>query len=491
MPEHGNDRAARTGANTADALQKDTQTGEAYLTDQQQFLNAIRESPDDLSRYTNFAAWLEKSGDPRGAFMNVQLRRIDKSLSPAESEELEEQKFLEFIEHLRDGQDGLTVLLLEGDDPDFDAFQTPSGFRVTGNGCTVDWRRGFIDTLEVELLTPRIAYILKHLPHVGMLRHLIVNGVPDREDFEELNDLTKFDAGHKWNGDANAIFAMLQGVEFENLRHFAVEDVTVSDTYTDSPPLRIMYPHDMYRSEQADVDPDDVDPDDIFPDDLEPDEIDPETGLAIPTAPDGCPPSRMRAENLSGLIKHMPRLESLILFTENLNHTDIFRLKMPHLKCLTAKTEVESRLGEFPIRILASNSSLTHLDSVSLFASDEDRWDEEPGWQEEIPSIHLDDLKAICRSQYLGSLANLSLYDSDFGDNGIVELIESGRLRQLKSLNLTYGEITDDGAELLATTDLSSLESLILDQNRITKSGVKALQKTGVNLSAKWQRIDV
>ena len=442
---------------------------EAYLMDQQPFLNAIRENPDDLGRYAIFADWLEKNGDPRGAFMNAQIRRLDKSATAAETEKLQELEESLLVDHCRSWLDELAVSLVDQNE-EFDGVHTPSGYRFVGLRYIVWWGRGFLDTLEVYFLTPHFAEILKHSSHVGMLRQLIVKGVPEREDLEEFDDVMEHNSGLKWNGDVNPAFSILQGAVFENLRHFAVEDVTDDD----SPLRRIMYPHDMYSAEYANV----------------PDDIDPETGVATPMPPDGCPASNIRAESLAGVIEHMPRLESLIIFASTLDHADLFRLEMPHLKYLTAKTEVESRLAEFPIRILANNSSLTHLDSVSLFASDEDRWDDESSWQDEISSIHLEDLKAICRSRYLRALANLSLYNSAFGDDGIVELIESGTLRRLKSLNLTYGEITDDGAELLATTDLSSLESLILDENRITENGIRAIQKTGVTLSAKWQRID-
>ena len=57
-------------------------------------------------------------------------------------------------------------------------------------------------------------------------------------------------------------------------------------------------------------------------------------------------------------------------------------------------------------------------------------------------------------------------------------------LGRLKTLDMRWGAVTDEGAERLAAADLSGLEELNLSQNYMTAAGVKALKDTGVNLSA-------
>lgn len=186
------------------------------------------------------------------------------------------------------------------------------------------------------------------------------------------------------------------------------------------------------------------------------------------------PGCHVRAEGVERLLKKMPRLETLILEAHAVNTEAVFKTNLPNLKSLTV-----NHLTSYPIDVLAKNKSMTNLESIWFYPHGLDYDDE--------PYIQLDDVKAICRSKHLTSLKHLALYASTSGNDGIAELIDSGILGRLKTLDMRWGAVTDEGADRLAAADLSGLDELNLSQNYMTAAGVKALKDTGVNLSAESQ----
>jgi hypothetical protein len=135
----------------------------------------------------------------------------------------------------------------------------------------------------------------------------------------------------------------------------------------------------------------------------------------------------------------------------------------------------------YPFDVLAANpalGSLTHLlcHPHAQVPDDPDAY------------IRLDQLRAICRSPHLTSLTHLQLRLTDFGDDGIAEIIESGILKRLRVLDLSYGCVTDDGARALAACpDLKHLHHLDLTMNALTEEGIAALAATGVAFTAEDQ----
>ena len=102
--------------------------------------------------------------------------------------------------------------------------------------------------------------------------------------------------------------------------------------------------------------------------------------------------------------------------------------------------------------------------------------------------IRLPELKAVCRSKYLTSLTHLRLRLTDFGDDGVREIVDSGILGRLKVLDLRHGTVTDEGAKVLAACpDLRKLERLDLSRNALTKAGVNALRATKVPADLEYQ----
>src|SRR5262249_53865519 len=110
---------------------------------------------------------------------------------------------------------------------------------------------------------------------------------------------------------------------------------------------------------------------------------------------------------------------------------------------------------------------------------------------EDEPYIQLPAVRALARSTSLPALTHLRLRLSDSGDAGVRELIDSGLLGRLKSLDLSHGRVTDEGAhELAACPDLKKLESLARASNCLTDDGVRVLRAPGVNLQAgsQWRQ---
>lgn len=185
--------------------------------------------------------------------------------------------------------------------------------------------------------------------------------------------------------------------------------------------------------------------------------------------------SHCNGGGVHNLIKRMPRIEEIDLQAGNVELEPIFKLKMPHLRSLTAH-----HLDSYPLELLAKNKSLTNLESICFFPHML-----EPG--DEGPYISTDGFLAICRSKNLPNLKRIELYCTEIGNDGLRELIDSGLYARLKTLNLIHGTITDEGAQLLVDAGVGHLEGLNLTGNYLTRAGVQQLEATGVNLLANDQ----
>ena len=182
----------------------------------------------------------------------------------------------------------------------------------------------------------------------------------------------------------------------------------------------------------------------------------------------GHPSCHIKAEGVEKVIRKMPRLETLVLEAHRVNTEAVFKLKMPHLRFLKVH-----HTRNYALATLARNKSMTNLERI---------WFYPHALEHDEPYIRFADVKALCRSKNLTSLQHLSLYLTDSGDEGIKELIKSGLLARLKTLDMRLGSVTDEGAELLAAEDLSHLEELNLSENFLSKAMVKKLKGLGKNI---------
>jgi hypothetical protein len=138
--------------------------------------------------------------------------------------------------------------------------------------------------------------------------------------------------------------------------------------------------------------------------------------------------------------------------------------------------------GHYPLAILAKNPSLGRLTHLLL--------QPRKSFPGELAVIERDHVRAMVRSPNLPGLAHLRVRMSDVGDVIVDDLIGSGLLGRLRSLDLRYGLLTDGGAERLARHPATGrLESLDVSDNGLTERGVEALRATGVKLTAHGQSV--
>jgi uncharacterized protein (TIGR02996 family) len=175
------------------------------------------------------------------------------------------------------------------------------------------------------------------------------------------------------------------------------------------------------------------------------------------------------------IIKQMPNIEEIRLFAHRVDANKLFALPMPNLTTITLFHSVK-----YPLDKLAANKTLTNLETIRCHPHameyDNDDDDDEGG-----AYIRLKHLRAICRSPHLTKLKHLCLRLTDFGDEGVQEIISSGLLKRLRVLDLQGGCISDEGAAALAASpDLKKLELLNLRSNALTDIGVRAIRATNI-----------
>ncbi len=181
------------------------------------------------------------------------------------------------------------------------------------------------------------------------------------------------------------------------------------------------------------------------------------------------------APNIHKLVKNTPRLEVLCIEAHEVDTEALFKIKMPQLRSLTV-----SHLREYPMDVLAKNSSLDKLETLVIrphaFEYDDDE-----------AYLVFKDIRAIAQSKHLTSLKHLHLQCTDFGDEGIGEIIQSGLLKRLETLKMPSGATTDVGAEMLIDADLSHLKRLDLSSNYLSPAVIERLKEKKVSMAADSQ----
>ncbi|MGL6073086.1 MAG: TIGR02996 domain-containing protein [Fimbriiglobus sp.] len=171
------------------------------------------------------------------------------------------------------------------------------------------------------------------------------------------------------------------------------------------------------------------------------------------------------------LIAQMPHVERLILMTGGVQLSEIVDLPMPNLRFFQA-----DHLDDYPLDRLAQNPSITKLTHL-LCRSRAVDYDFTDRIGPPATHIRLEHLRAICDAKW-PDLKFLRLRITDFGDQGVFEILRSGILKRLKDLDLDYGCISDRGAEMLANSpDLKNLETLSLIGNAIHSPSSTTLQR--------------
>lgn len=130
---------------------------------------AILENPDDKAAHMAWADHLAEMGDPRGEFAQVQWALEDESRSLIERQELKERE-----EELLRAHDaewiGEAAEAFEGgwEYPQFDLGWTA--------GSTFAFRRGWLDSLDLDNASAKFLDALARGPAIALLRRLEIRG---------------------------------------------------------------------------------------------------------------------------------------------------------------------------------------------------------------------------------------------------------------------------------------------------------------------------
>ena len=171
------------------------------------------------------------------------------------------------------------------------------------------------------------------------------------------------------------------------------------------------------------------------------------------------------AGDLSPLVALMPRLEELHLLARDLYLKKLFAL--PSLTALRTLVVYHER-DVYSLDVLAENPAFASLETLRLH----------PGHAYDADGfLPFDEVAALFHSPHLSSLKHLHLHTSSMGDEGCEELVESGILERLETLDLRFGRITEAGVNtLLGSPHIGRLSYLSLANNQISDEGVAMLR---------------
>jgi uncharacterized protein (TIGR02996 family) len=386
---------------------------------------AILDDPDDRSRYAALADCLIEQGDPRGEFIQVQLALEEEGRSPAERKELQKREKALLKKHQRDWLGPLAKYVLHGRAVSED---DEDEFEIDEVTYRIHWGRGFLESLEVNDLSTEFAAIMATAPQLRLLRRLVLEGwFYD----EQLTPDARKRHGIPEHCGFPALYPLRKADNLTNVRVFQLGE-QASDKFTVSSGMAFYNFHcHTYAEAAADV------------------------------------------------IRHMPRVEELYLLADELDTHALFRLPtLDHLRLLQIYHSYR-----YPLETLAANPALSRLTHLLLHPKAAGHW------SDDTPYIKFKGVRAILNSPHLHNLTHLQLRLTDIGDRGCDEIVRSGVLRRLKSLDLRHGTVTDDGAGVLAgCLDIANLELLDLSRNRLSAAGIRTLKKVVPSLRATAQQ---
>jgi uncharacterized protein (TIGR02996 family) len=165
--------------------------------------------------------------------------------------------------------------------------------------------------------------------------------------------------------------------------------------------------------------------------------------------------------SLAKVWKAVPRLETLVLQGGSIG---LGTFEHPTLK------RVEIRTGGLPKAAAKSIAAakLPACEHLDVWYGD-DNYGGDAKWK---------DLAPLLTNRGLPSLRHLGIRNAQFTNDAVRALPGSPILRQLKTLDLSLGTLTDDGAQAMAAQKaaFAHLELLDVNDNLLTDAGVKALK---------------
>jgi hypothetical protein len=356
-----------------------------------------------------YADILTDQGDPRGEFIQVQLALENRALSTAQSGKLVEREQQLLAAHERIWLGELAPFLLDNQN-------MPLWWNPEDLNCDFNWRRGWLDSLNIRRLPVPFARAIAHAPESMLLRELGIDYVYtyDDQDFEPGDDVPEW-------GTAQVQFVSLYPLRrspyLGNLRCFRLGLLPEQDDYR--------YFHSF--------------------------------GFG-----------RVAVE----LIERMPRLERLHLYARGLDLSLLFSMPLSNLREL----RIYHMDWRYPLERLAENPSLRNLTHLQFHPHSAPAEDEASldlaGVREMVRSPHLPNLThlqlrlctmgdagihEIIHSGLLGRLKVLDLRHGCITDDGARMLAEAPDFLHLERLDINRNQLTSAGVELLQATGVEVL----------------------------------
>ena len=180
--------------------------------------------------------------------------------------------------------------------------------------------------------------------------------------------------------------------------------------------------------------------------------------------------------SLNDLLERMPNLVYLHLITGLVDMQRLFESQIsPRLEHLHVSTR-----AVYPLETLARNPALAGVSSLSFIPLPFEFQDES-----DTSYLPFEQVRALLQSREPCETCRSQHRPQRFRRRGCALLVRSGLLKQLRSLDLNRGIITDAGARTLASCpDLKNLETLRISLNRLSKAGRRALERVGIAVDA-------
>jgi uncharacterized protein (TIGR02996 family) len=156
----------------------ETTAGAAAVPTHKALENAVAADPDDRGAHAAYADALMEQGDPRGEFISVQLALEDASRPTPERKKLQKREQALIEEHGRAWLGELAPYLL-------DVSGDVQGRYATYPAIRFQFARGWLDTLEVGLLSVPFARVLARAPQTRLLRRLVIKETRSGDDEAE------------------------------------------------------------------------------------------------------------------------------------------------------------------------------------------------------------------------------------------------------------------------------------------------------------------
>jgi uncharacterized protein (TIGR02996 family) len=184
---------------------------------------------------------------------------------------------------------------------------------------------------------------------------------------------------------------------------------------------------------------------------------------------------RTHGEGVVALVRRMDRIADLALLAHETDTATLFAL--PNLTNL--RSLLVYHADRYPVEILAGNPALRNLETL--------RFHPTHSYPDAEAYLLWESARSLLTSPNLPALVHLHLHACDLGDEGCADIVRSGILKRLRTLDLRHGRISDEGARIFAACpDILRLEKLVLEDNELTEAGRLVL--LGIGIDVEYER---